>query len=159
MEYAITALMVLLATVLLVVEILFVPGVGISGILGIMAMVASVFYAFFIIGDIAGWVTLLVSGVICLLLFLWALYGRSLDKVALKKNIDSKVDAVDVAKFSLGDSGVARTRLALMGEADINGVVVEVKSEDGFIDEGENIMVSRLSGDSVFVKRVNKQNV
>ena len=156
MEYAITALMVLLATVLLVVEILFVPGVGISGIMGIMTMVASVFYAFFIIGDIAGWVTLLVSGIICLLLLLWALYGRSLDKVALKKNIDSKVDAVDIAKFSLGDNGIARTRLALMGEAEINGVVVEVKSEDGFIAEGENIVVSRLSGDSVFVKRVNK---
>lgn len=156
MEYAITALMVLLATVLLVVEILFVPGVGISGIMGIMTMVASVFYAFFVIGDIAGWVTLLVSGIICLLLLLWALYGRSLDKVALKKNIDSKVESVDIAKFSLGDNGIARTRLALMGEAEINGVVVEVKSEDGFIAEGENIVVSRLSGDSVFVKRVNK---
>ena len=156
MEYAITALMVLLATALLVVEILFIPGVGFSGIMGILTMVGAVFYAFFIIGNIAGWVTLVVASVICLLLVLWALYGHSLDRVALKKNIDSKVETVDVAKFSVGDSGVARTRLALMGEAEINGVVVEVKSEDGFIDEGEGIAVSRLSGDSVFVKKAGR---
>ncbi|MBO7302068.1 MAG: NfeD family protein [Bacteroidaceae bacterium] len=156
MEYAITALMVLLATVLLVVEILFIPGVGVSGIMGILSMVGSVFYAFYIIGDIAGWVTLAVASVICLLLVLWALYGNTLDRVALKKNIDSKVDTVDVAKFAVGDKGVARTRLALMGEAEINGVITEVKSENGFIDEGEAIEVSRLSGDSVFVRSVNK---
>lgn len=156
MEYAITALMVLLATVLLVVEILFVPGVGFAGILGLLSMVGSVFYAFFIIGNVAGWVTLAIASVICVVLLLWALYGNSLDRVALKENIDSKVDAVDVAKFAVGDCGVARTRLALMGEADINGVIVEVKSEDGLIDEGEKVEVSRLSGDSVFVKRANK---
>jgi membrane-bound ClpP family serine protease len=43
-----------------------------------------------------------------------------------------------------------------MGDVEINGLLVEVKSEDGFIDEGEEVKVSRLSGDSVFVKRVNK---
>ena len=157
MEYLITALIVLFATVLLVVEVMLIPGFGFTGILGLLSMIGAISYSFFLIGNIAGWITLLVACAICVGIFLWALYGRSLDKVALKKNIDSKVDAVDVAKFSLGDNGVARTRLALMGEADINGVIVEVKSEDGFIDEGENVVVSRLSGDSVFVKRVNKQ--
>ena len=156
MEYAITALMVLLATVLLVVEILFVPGVGFAGMLGLLSMVGAVFYAFFLIGNLAGWVTLAVAAVICVLLLLWALYGNSLDRVALKENIDSKVEGVDVAKFMIGDGGVARTRLALMGEADINGIIVEVKSEDGLIEEGEKIEVSRISGDSVFVKRVNR---
>ena len=156
MEYAITALMVLLATVLLVVEILFIPGVGFSGVMGLLSMVGAVFYAFFVIGNLAGWVTLLVASVICVLLLLWALYGNSLDRVALKKNIDSKVESVDVARFAVGDCGVARTRLALMGDVEINGLLVEVKSEDGFIDEGEKVEVSRLSGDSVFVKRVNR---
>lgn len=155
MEFGITALIVLLATVLLVVEILFIPGVGVSGIAGVLAMVGAVVYAFFAIGNLAGWVTLILVGMICISLFLWALYGKSLDNVALKKNIDSTVLDVDMSRFSVGDRGVARTRLALIGEAEINGIIVEVKSEAGFIKEGQAIEIARISGDSLFVKAIN----
>lgn len=154
MEYVTTGLIVLLATVLLVVEIVFIPGVGIAGIMGTLLMIASVFYAFFVISNVAGWVTLLIVSLICVSLFLWALYGNSLDKVALKKNIDSTVSEVDVKSFAVGERGVARTRLALIGEAEINGRIVEVKSEAGFIDEGAGIEIVRISGDSLFVKAV-----
>lgn len=154
MEYFITALIVLLATVLLVVEILFIPGVGLAGIMGTLSMIASVFYAFFIIGDVAGWITLLIVSLICISLFLWALYGNSLDKVALKKNIDSTVREVEMKNFAVGDRGVTKTRLALIGEAEINGYAVEVKSEGAFINEGTEIEIVRISGDSLFVKTV-----
>jgi membrane-bound ClpP family serine protease len=154
MEYAITALIVLFATILLVVEILLIPGFGFTGILGTMAMIASVFYAFFRIGNLAGWITFAVVALISIALFVWALYGKSLDRVALKKNIDSTVRETAMDSIAVGDRGIARTRLALIGEAEFNGNIVEVKSEDGFIDEGVEVEVSRVSGDSLFVKVV-----
>ena len=152
MEIGITAFILLLATVLLLVEVVFIPGFGFAGLAGILSMVGGVFYAFFAIGNVAGWITLLVCGIICVSLFLWALYGNSLDKIALKKKIDSTVQEVDVKGFSVGDRGVARTRLALIGEAEIDGNIVEVKSETGFIKEGAVIEIARISGDSLFVK-------
>ena len=152
MDYVITSLIVFVATLLLVVEVVFIPGFGVTGLLGVLSMVGAIFYSFFLIGSLAGWVTLAVACVICISLFLWALYGNSLDKVALKKNIDSTVKEGEEGKFVVGDKGVARTRLALIGEAEINGEIVEVKSESGFVDEGEPIEVVRLSGDTVFVK-------
>ena len=85
---------------------------------------------------------------------MWALYGKSLDKVALKKNIDSTVKEDEIKKFAVGDRGVTRTRLALIGEAEINGNIVEVKSESGLVDEGEPVEVVRLSEDTVFVKTI-----
>lgn len=154
MEYIITASIVFFATVLLVVEVLLIPGFGFTGFMGAISMIGAVAYSFFIIGSLAGWITLLIACVICLSLFLWALYGNSLDKVALKKNIDSTVKEDEISKFSVGDKGVARTRLALIGEAEINGLIVEVKSESGFVDEGENVEVVRVSGDTVYVKIV-----
>ena len=154
MGVGIVALLVVLATVLMAVEVVFIPGFGITGIAGALAMIGSVFYAFFMVSNLAGWITLLVVGLICIALFMWALYGKSLDKVALKKKIDSKVEVVDIKKFSVGDRGVARTRLALIGEAEINGEIVEVKSEMGFINEGEKIEVIRLAVDSVYVKKI-----
>ena len=155
MDILITALLVLFATVMLVVEVLFIPGFGFTGTLGVLSMIGAVYYAFTMLGAMAGWITLLVCVVICVSLFLWALYGNSLDKVALKKNIESTVNEQDMSIFVVGDRGVARTRLALIGEALIKGQIVEVKSEDGFIDEREEIEIVRISGDSIFVVKVN----
>lgn len=155
MDILITALLVLFATAMLVVEVVFIPGFGFTGTLGVLSMVGSVFYAFMLLGTLAGWITLLLCVLICISLFLWALYGKSLDRMALKKNIDSTVNEQDMSLFSVGDRGITRTRLALIGEALINGKVVEVKSEDGFIDERQEIVVIRISGDSIFVEKVN----
>ena len=156
MDILITSLLVLFATVMMVVEVAFIPGLGFTGLMGVLAMIGSVFYAFLQIGTAAGWMTLLVCVFICIALFLWALYGNSLDKMALKKNIESTVNEQDMSRFAVGDRGVARTRLALIGEALINGQVVEVKSEGGFIDEQEEIEIVRISGESLFVAKVKK---
>ena len=99
---------------------------------------------------------MVVAVLICIALFLWALYGKSLDKMALKKNIESTVNEQDMSRFAVGDRGVTRTRLALIGEALINGQIVEVKSEGGFIDERQEIEIIRISGDSLFVAKVEK---
>lgn len=157
MDILITVLLVVFATVMLVLEVAFIPGIGFTGFLGILAMMGSVFYAFMQLGSVAGWVTLLVAVLVCIVLFLWAIYGNSLDKIALKKNIKSTVKEQDMALFAVGDRGVAKTRLALIGEALINGKVVEVKSESGFVNEREIVEIVRISGDSLFVVKVEKE--
>ena len=157
MDILITVLLVIFATVMLTVEVVFIPGFGITGFTGVLAMIGSIFYAFVQLGSAAGWITLLVGGMISIALFLWALYGNSIDKVALKKNIKSTVKTVDMSIFSVGDRGVTKTRLALIGEAVIKGQVVEVKSEAGFINENEEVEVIRVSDDSLFVVKVDKE--
>ena len=61
--------------------------------------------------------------------------SKTLDKIALKKNITSKIDRSAEEKVKIGDTGVTTTRLALIGYAEINGDIVEVKSTDGFLNE------------------------
>lgn len=156
MDIVITVLLVLLATLLLAVEVALIPGFGFAGILGMLAMAGSVFYAFYAIGYVAGWITVVTSVLICIALFLWALYGKSLDRLALKKSIGSTVKEDEIKKFKVGDRGVTKTRLALIGEANFGGVVVEVKSEAGFVNENEEVEIIRVSGDAIFVERVKK---
>ena len=156
MDILITSLLVLFATVMLILEVAILPGFGFTGIIGMLSMIGAVFYAFILLGNAAGWIVLLVAVLICIALFLWALYGKSLDKMALKKNIESTVNDQDMSRFAVGDRGVTRTRLALIGEALINGQIVEVKSEGGFIDERQEIEIIRISGDSLFVAKVEK---
>ena len=157
MDILVTVLLAIFATVLLVVEVVFIPGFGFTGFAGLVAMAGSIFYAFAQIGNAAGWITILVMGMVCISLFLWALYGNSLDKVALNKNIDSTVRDNDVSTLRVGQRGVAKTRLALIGEALFDGSVFEVKSESGLIDEDDEIEIIRISGDTLFVAKVGKK--
>lgn len=153
MDIFVIALLVLLGIVLLAVEIALIPGIGITGVMGVLSLVAAVFYAFFVINSLAGWITLLIVLLASVSLFLWAVYGDSIDKVALKKNIDSTVKDNETNTLKVGDKGIATTRLALIGEADFGGVLAEVKSSDGFIEEGTSIVVERISGGIFYVKK------
>lgn len=153
MDILVIALLVLLGIVLLAVEIALIPGVGITGIMGVMSLVASVCYAFFAINSLAGWITVLIVLAVSVSLFLWAVYGDSIDKVALKKNIDSTVKNPETAELKVGDKGVAITRLALIGEAEFGSILAEVKSSDGLIEEGASIVIERISGGIIFVKK------
>ncbi len=154
MELFVTGLLIVLGSVLLVAEIALIPGLGLTGILGVGAMLASVAYAFFTIGDIAGWITILIVIVISLALILWAIYGKSLDNVALKKNIDSTVAGDSIPDIKIGDKGHAITRLALIGEAQLGDHIVEVTSSGGFIDENEEIYVKRISAGVIYVAKI-----
>ena len=154
MELFVIGLLVVLGSVLLVAEIALIPGLGLTGILGVGAMLASVVYAFMTIGDIAGWITILIVITISVALILWAIYGKSLDNVALKKNIDSTVADESPVDIKIGDRGYATTRLALIGEAQFGDSIVEVTSSDGFIDEKEEIVVKRITAGVIYVAKV-----
>lgn len=152
MELFIIALLIVLGAVFLVAEIALIPGFGLTGFLGIGAMIGSVVYAFMQMGEIAGWITIAIVIVVAVTLILWAIYGKSLDNVALKENIVSTVADGGVSKIAVGDKGIAVTRLALIGEAKFGDDIVEVTSCDGFIDEKSNVVVTRIASGVIYVE-------
>jgi membrane-bound ClpP family serine protease len=153
MELFITAVIIVIGTLLLVAEVAFIPGFGITGFMGISAMLGAIVYAFQAIGHVAGWITIAIIILIITTLILWAIYGKSLDKIALKKNIDSTVADDAISEVKVGDKGCAITRLALIGEAQFGDNIIEVTSCDGFIDEKEEISVKRISAGVIYVAK------
>ena len=79
--------------------------------------------------------------------------SKTLDKIALKKNITSKVDRSAEDKVKIGDTGITTTRLALIGYAEINGDIVEVKSTDGFMDAKTPVIVNRITNGTILVEK------
>lgn len=155
MEYLILCLLVILGTILLVCEVALIPGIGIVGVLGLASFASAVSYAFMVNGPLEGWITLIVVLIITVGLILWAIYGKTLDKMSLKKNITSTVKNPEAATLAVGSEGVTVARLALMGEVDFGGRVVEVKSNDGFIDEGVKVCIVKIASDMIYVKKAN----
>ena len=99
-------------------------------------------------------VALIISALACIGSLVWFMRSKTLDKIALKKNITSKVDRSAEEKVKVGDIGVTTTRLALIGYAEINGDIVEVKSSDGFLNEKTPIIVDRIADGVLLVERL-----
>ncbi len=156
MDFFVVALLVFVGCLLLVLEVAVMPGFGITGIAGAAAMLGSVAYAFFFVGLAAGWCTLGIVLASLSALIVWAIKGKSIDRLALKKSISSTVKESDAA-VKVGDRGVSVARLALTGDALFGDNRLEVSSADGFIDEKMPVEVVRVQGGAIYVKMVNKE--
>jgi membrane-bound ClpP family serine protease len=80
--------------------------------------------------------------------------SKTLDKVALTEEVSSTVDRSVAAQVQVGDKGYAVTRLALIGNAEINGHVVEVRSADGFLNEKTPVVVTCVTDNEIIVQKI-----
>lgn len=154
MDILIIATLIIVAVILLLVELFIVPGISIAGILAGGCLLYANYYAFTTMGETAGFITLALSAIACIGSLVAFMRSKTLDKIALQKEIASKVDRSAEEKVKVGDTGITTTRLALIGYADINGDIVEVKSSDGFLDEKTPIVVSRITNGTLIVEKL-----
>ncbi|RGM49152.1 MULTISPECIES: NfeD family protein [Bacteroides] len=153
MNILIIVVLVIAAVILFLVELFIIPGISIAGILAGGCIIYANYYAFAYMGPVAGFITLAVSVIACIGSLVWFMRSKTLDKIALKKNITSKVDRSAENKVKIGDTGITTTRLALIGYAEINGDIVEVKSTDGFMNEKTPVIVNRITDGIILVEK------
>lgn len=153
MDVLIIIVLIVAAVILFLVELFVVPGISLAGISALVCIVYAIYYAFAELGTEAGYITVAVSTVACTGSLIWFMRSKTLDKIALKKNITSKVDKRAEEAVKVGDTGISTTRLAQIGYAEINGNIVEVKSTDGFLNEKTPIIVSRITDGTILVEK------
>lgn len=156
MDILIIAVLIIVAVTLFLVELFVIPGISLAGISALVCILYANYYAFAHIGTTGGLITLGISAVAFIGSLVWFMRSKVLDKLALKKNIDSKVDRSAENSVKIGDTGISTTRLAQIGYAEINGKIVEVKSIDGFLDEKTPIIVHRITDRAIMVERHKK---
>lgn len=153
MDILIIAVLIIAAVILFLVELFVIPGISIAGFLAGGCIIFANYYAFVYMGTTAGIITLIISAIACISSLILFMRSKTLDKIALKKNITSKIDRSAEEKIKIGDTGITTTRLALIGYAEINGNIVEVKSTDGFLNEKTRIVVSRIMDGIILVEK------
>lgn len=143
--------LIILGIICVILEILVVPGL-IVGILGFVMMVGGVVAAYVTHGALVGNIVLISTVVLSIILFALTLRSKTWRKLALKTNIDSKMNTIDEQKLTVGMEGVAISRLAPMGKGKFDNEMVEVSSTKGFIDVGATIEITKIQGNKVYVK-------
>ena len=148
----IIATLILAGIILMVVELLFTPGIGVAGILGLASMAGSCWFAFRDFDTRTGLVVVIINALLLVVLLCIALRSKTWQRFSLGTRIDSKVNEFS-GSVSVGDLGLTETRLAPMGMVRFDNLSCEVKSEDNsMIPAGTRVEVTRVEDNRIFVK-------
>ena len=151
-------LLIVLGVFLFVIEFLLVPGITIAGIGGAILMGAAVFSAYKTHGSTVGNYTLMVTLILTIGGFAYALRANTWKRLALSKNIEGKVEVgLEDGAVKVGDRGEALTRMAPVGKVLINGIIVEGKSQRGFLDGKTPVEVVKVLNTQIIVKPIKEE--
>lgn len=152
MTILILSSLLIIGLILLLIEIIFIPGTTVVGIIGLAVSAAGVVYAFVAFdSSVALWITAV--AVVLNLGSVW--YGFSSGvwkRFSLKTSMeggafDGRTDGV-----SIGMNGRAVSDIKPFGKAAFGDMVLEVKSEDGFIEVGREVSVIKIENNKILVK-------
>jgi membrane-bound serine protease (ClpP class) len=151
-------IVLLVIGILAIVLELIMPGFDsfISGIIGISALVASAVLAVIFVPG--GWFFVVINTAVLITAigFLLTFIRRKQfhGKIILTENLADDLPNIDLSGL-VGKEGKTVTILRPYGEADFNGVRVEVCSNDSLVERGVNVRVIETQANKVIVEVVN----
>ena len=148
-------ILIILGILLFVIEFLLVPGVTIAGIGGLVLTVFGVYKAFNDFGTTTGIWVLIGTLMLSVFVIAMSLRARTWNRLMLRTNIDGTVDSnIKEEQIKAGDRGQTLTRLNPMGKVEVNGIVREAKSLEGYINVHTVIEVVEVEGTRISVKPI-----
>lgn len=152
MEMGLIISLVIVGLILILAEILLIPGVGIAGVFGVLSMGGSCFYAFHEFGNLTGGVVTGINAILLVVLLVYVLRAKTWKRMTLETNIDAKAVSDESAVVAVGDKGRTLTRLAPMGSVRFGDNVAEVKAIEGMIDPGTDVEVVMIEDNRIVVR-------
>ena len=153
MTISIVILLIIVGIILLLLEVLVLPG-GITGIIGLLVIAFAIWQAF-VMSTTTGVIVLVATLVVSVTMAAIALKYKTWSKISLNTEIDGKTNVVLDTDIKIGDKGVAVSRLAPMGKAQFNGKYFEVATLGEFVDHTTEIEVIKIDGNKIIVKQIN----
>jgi membrane-bound ClpP family serine protease len=148
-------ILIVLGILLFVIEFLLVPGVTIAGIGGLILTVFGVYKAFNDFGTATGIWVLVGTLMLSVFVIAMSLRSRTWSRLMLRTDIKGTVDSnISEEQIKAGDRGQTLTRLNPMGKVEVNGIVREAKSVEGYINVHTVIEVVEVEGTRISVKPI-----
>jgi membrane-bound ClpP family serine protease len=146
--------LIVLGVLLLVAEIVILPGIGFAGIAGGASVITGIILAYNI-NAATGHITVFSAIILCIIAMYFSLRAKTWQRLSLNKSIDSTVDiSPSLKNIQIGDEGITITRLSPMGKVRIKNVDLEAQSILGFIEHNAKIVVLKFEDSKVIVKKI-----
>jgi membrane-bound ClpP family serine protease len=151
MEWTIVISLVVIGLLLLLVEILFVPGTTLVGLVGFIVLGIGVGFSFNYFGRETGWMTLGTTAVIAGATLYLSFKSNLWSRFALKSTNTAKVNE-DPVGLAVGEEGVALSALRPIGKAEIGKRTFEVKTLGAYVETGKRIRIIQINSNQIIVE-------
>lgn len=151
MEWFTIIALILFGLILIVIEIIFVPGTTFVGIAGFGIAGFGVWQSFISFGTETGLIVLATSAAVAVAAIVYSFKSGVWKRFALKERNEAKVN--DGAKHTLaeGDMGLALSALRPMGTAEFNDKLYEVRTDGNYLEAGTKVVISRIVNNTIIV--------
>ena len=146
--------LIVVGILLLLLEVLVIPGTGFAGIAGFAAIVGGVWMAYADLGTQTGNIVLVATIAVNIIAVWLGIRSKTWKKAALVSTIDSKVNRIDDLNLKVGDQGTTISRCAPVGKAEFNKQFVEVDSRGDFIDQNTQVKIIKIDNSKIYIKPV-----
>lgn len=147
-------LLLLLGLILIVLEIMIIPG-AIVGIFGVGIMIFGIYQSYVAFGDTGGNITLLITAVVTGATIIYIFRSRSWERLAIKDTLTGKANYIEEGTINVGDKGKTISNLRPMGTAIINGLRIEVRSKGSAIPSQTEVEIVKIDGNRIIVQELN----
>lgn len=154
MEWLIVVLLIFFGLLLIIAEIIFIPGTTIVGVIGAVFLIAGVAASFSEFGQQGGWITLGLTVISAAVITYYSFKANVWGKFSLKSSITSKVNEGEMEGLAVGLEGLAVSTLKPFGKAEINNKVYEVKTQGSFVENGTAVKIIQILTNQIIVEPI-----
>ncbi|MFN8152902.1 MAG: NfeD family protein [Bacteroidia bacterium] len=144
------AILIFFGILMIVSEILFVPGM-IVGLLGGAFIIMGIGWTWQVYGSTAGMVTG-ISSILLTLIAIWAAFKTGFwQKFSLQDKLEGRMNVIDERDVHPGDKGAAVSSLRPMGTVKVNGKKFQASTEGEMVPPNYPVTVLRVESDKIIV--------
>lgn len=136
--------LVLFGLILIIIEVIFIPGTTIIGIIGLAIAGLGIWQSFASFGTETGLLVLTTSSLFAIASIIYSFKSGVWKRFALNDSNKTKFNEDIKHDLSEGDQGVAVSTLRPIGKAEFNDKVFEVKTNGGYLESGTKIKVIKI---------------
>ncbi len=155
MEWYLILTLIGIGLLLLVIEVIFIPGTSVAGLIGFALILIGVVLSFNYFGSSTGWIVVGCAAVVSGIIFYWTFRTKPWKIFALKSSIQSKVNEGALDALIIGMTGVTTSALRPMGNGKFGEKIFEVTSLSAYINSGTPIKIVRISSNQILVEPLN----
>jgi len=145
--------LLIIGLLLVLIEIIFVPGATIVGLLGLVFSGLAVIYAFVTFGESTGWYVMGGTVLVNLIVLIAGFRSNVWQRFALTNTMSSRSHDDRLLGLEVGQKGKTISDLKPYGKAMFNDKIFEVKSESGFISPNTEVYIFKLETNRIIIKQ------
>jgi membrane-bound ClpP family serine protease len=152
--WLIIAALIVAGIVLIIAEVVFIPGTTVVGLLGAIFMIAGVVFAYKQYGNDTGFYVLLGTGFATGAALYLSFRSGAWNKLSNKSAIKSKVNEGLTSHLAEGEEGITVSALRPIGTADFHGKIFEVKTNGEYVSNAIKIKIVKIRVNDILVEPI-----